>query len=444
MPVPELEGALVCDEVSLRWASDDFGHVVHNRPRAVLRPGEVADVAAIVTFAAEAGLGVAARGAGHSTYGQAQTAGGIVVDMARLNLVSDVRADRVTAQAGALWSEVLDATLADGSTPAVLTDYLSTSVGGTLTVGGVGGTSHRYGLQVDGIQELCVVTGTGELVTCSPERNRRLFDAVRAGLGQCGIITSATINVIPAPDRARRYRLPYPNLVPLLTDQQQLVMRGGCDFIQGQILSAAPGVWTYLLEAAAYYTPPAVPADAMLLNGLSYDGAEAEIEDIPYREFQHRMTLGEAALRASGEWLYPHLWLTVFLPSRTTATFVEEILAGLTVADLGNSGLMLLYPLRADRLRAPLSRIPDSELVWLFAILRTAGPDDPAHAAALIEVNRMVRDRAIASGGLTYPINAVPMSAADWQVHFGPRWQQLQAAKETFDPHAILTPGYGI
>lgn len=444
VPLPELDGVLVCDESSLRWAAEDFGHVLHHRPRAVLHPGGVADVAAIVAFAGKAGLGVAARSGGHSTYGQAQTAGGIVIDMAGLDLVSDVGVDRVTAQAGALWSDVVDATLARGRTPAVLTDYLDISVGGTLSVGGVGGTSHHYGFQVDGVEELSVVTGTGQLVTCSLERNRRLFDAVRAGLGQCGIIINATLRVIPAAARARRYRLHYHDLATFLADQRQLVMQGRCDFLQGQIVPAAPGVWRYLLEAAAYYTPPVVPADAMLLNGLGDDRADEEIDDISYREFAHRMAPGEAALRASGEWLYSHPWVTVFLPSQTTAALVGEILAGLTPADLGTSGLVLLYPVRTNRLHAPLTRIPDSELVWLCALLRTASVDDPAAGTALIEANRTIYDRAIACGGVIYPINALPMSPADWRIHFGPRWQQLQRAKEEFDPHGILTPSYGI
>jgi FAD/FMN-containing dehydrogenase len=326
----------------------------------------------------------------------------------------------------------------------VLTDYLDISVGGTLTVGGVGGTSHCYGFQVDSVEELGVVTGTGQLVTCSPERNRRLFDAVRAGLGQCGIIISATISVIPAPARARRYRLRYRDLGTFLADQRQLVMQGRFDFLQGQIVLAAPGVWRYLLEAAAYYTPPALPADAVLLHGLGDDRTEEEIDDISYREFAHRMAPGETALRASGEWLYPHPWITVFLPSGATAALVSEILAGLTTAELGNSGLALLYPVRADRLRAPLMRVPDSELVWLFALLRTASAEDPAGAAAMIEANRVVRDRVLACGGVTYPISTLPMSPADWRTHFGPHWRQLLIAKEEFDPHGILAPGYGI
>jgi cytokinin dehydrogenase len=84
------------------------------------------------------------------------------------------------AGAGATWSGVLAATLPFGLTPPVLADYLRLSVGGTLTVGGVGAMTARHGLQADNVLELDVVTGRGDLLTCSPERHPDLFDAVRA------------------------------------------------------------------------------------------------------------------------------------------------------------------------------------------------------------------------------------------------------------------------
>lgn len=431
------------DDASLRWAAEDFGHLVHHLPRAVLRPSTIAEVADIVASASEARLSVAARGAGHSSYGQAQCAGGIVIDMSGLNLVSEPQVDRITVQGGALWSSVLEATLAGGTTPAVLTDYLHTSVGGTLAAGGVGGTSHRYGFQVDTVEELRVVTGTGRPVTCSPRRNRELFDAIRAGLGQCGITVSATLRVIPAPALVRRYRLHYHDLATFLADQRDLVLQGRFDFLQGQIVLVAGG-WRYLVEAAAYHPPLAVPTGAALPDGLHDDRAAREIDDLPYREFAHRMATGEAALRASGEWLHPHPWLTTFLPAQDAAALAGEVLASRALCQLGNSGLVLTYPLRADRLCAPLTRVPDSELVWLFGLLRTASPEDPAGVTAQIEANRLIRDRVLARGGTAYPINAVPMSPRDWRTHFGPRWEQLRAAKEKFDPRGILTPGCGI
>ncbi len=47
-------------------------------------------------------------------------------------------------------------------------------------------------------------------------------------------------------------------------------------------------------------------------------------------------------------------------------------------------------------------------------------------------------------GGYFYPVDSVPMSPDDWRRHFGPRWHQLQAAKQAFDPDDLLAPGQGV
>jgi FAD/FMN-containing dehydrogenase len=121
----------------------------------------------------------------------------------------DDRARAPAADDGATWAEVLGVTLPQGRTPPVLPDYLGLSVGGTLSVGGVGGTTWRLGVVSDHVLELEVVTSRGETVTCSPVVHRRLFDAVRAGLGQVGIVTRATLRLVPAPQRVRRSLLSY-------------------------------------------------------------------------------------------------------------------------------------------------------------------------------------------------------------------------------------------
>ena len=59
----------------------------------------------------------------------------------------------------------------------------------------------RHGVQADNVLEMDVITGTGEKITCSASRHSDLFNAVRAGLGQVGVITSATLALMPAPHR---------------------------------------------------------------------------------------------------------------------------------------------------------------------------------------------------------------------------------------------------
>src|SRR5437764_1823109 len=142
-------------------AGEDFGKVVRRPPRFVVEPHRIDELVGVVRQAREHGLQVAARGEGHSTNGQAQAKDGIVVAMRAMDSIHMVGPDQASVDAGATWRQVLRRTLALGLTPPVLTDYLGLSVGGTLSVGGLSGSSFRHGAQVDHVTELEVVTGSG-------------------------------------------------------------------------------------------------------------------------------------------------------------------------------------------------------------------------------------------------------------------------------------------
>src|SRR5262249_39503511 len=148
-----------------------------------------------------------------------------------------------------------------------LTDYLELTVGGTLSVGGLGGASHRCGAQVDQALELEVVAGTGEVVTCSLSRERELFEAALAGLGQCGIIARARLRLVPADTKARVFRLLYDTPGAMMHDAGLLVAEERCSHLAGYLVPGPYGEWAAMLEAAAGYTPPAAPDDAYLLAG---------------------------------------------------------------------------------------------------------------------------------------------------------------------------------
>ena len=59
--IPELDGALLIDEASLDEAANDFGHLRHLRPIAVLEPATPEDVVKIVRFASEHRIKIAVR-----------------------------------------------------------------------------------------------------------------------------------------------------------------------------------------------------------------------------------------------------------------------------------------------------------------------------------------------------------------------------------------------
>jgi FAD/FMN-containing dehydrogenase len=66
------------------------------------------------------------------------------------------------------WHEVEAAANARGRTIPVLTDNLDTTVGGTLSVGGIGTRSVSYGRQVDWVDALTLIRPDGTIVLCSP------------------------------------------------------------------------------------------------------------------------------------------------------------------------------------------------------------------------------------------------------------------------------------
>lgn len=445
--IPALDGTLVTDEASLAAAFDDFGHIVHRRPVAVLRPGSVRDVVAMVRFCDTHRLSVAPRGQGHATNGQAQVQGGLVIETATLADIGSLGPDSttVTVGAGVRWSEVAKAAIAHGRTPPVFTDYLELSVGGTLSVGGLGGQTHRHGAQVDNVTELQVVTGTGEFVRCSATRHSDLFHAVLAGLGQCAVIVAATLRLVPAPESVRHYLLPYDDLETFLDDQRTLVEDGRFDYVEGQVSADAGGAFrVYTLEAVAY-GPPAGPApdDTVLLRGLRHNPSGVQQSDRPYYDFLDRIAPGVAALKEAGLWSYAHPWLNLLLPGGSTATVTRELLDALTPDDLG-PGVVLVYPFLREHLTTPLLRTSRDAVPYLFAVLRATPPDDTATVERLLAANRVAYEVTAAAGGTHYPVGSVPFTRADWREHFGSAWRGLEVAKRTYDPRGILVPGQGI
>ncbi len=443
-PLPGLDGELRFDEATRRAAADDFGHLVHRAPEAVLFAASSDDVAKTIRWAGRRGLKFAARGNGHSTFGRSQVEHGVVADMSRLRNIGAVAGDRIVVEAGAKWSEVLGVTLAQGMTPPVLTDYLELSVGGTLVVGGVGGTTSAFGVQADNVVEIEVVTGTGETIACSAKNHADLFDAVRAGLGQVGVVTRATLKLVPARESVRRFLLAYPDLGTMLTDARALAGDDRFDAVQGAIRATPGNGFDFRLDVASYFDREP-PDDTELLAGLSDDAARREPMTIGYRDYLYRLAPLEAAMRANGQWYFPHPWLTTFIGDRQVEAVVNAELAGLEPpADLGPLGQIVLSPIRTSAISSPLFRMPSDELSYTFNLVRIPATDDRRAARRLVEANEATYRRIKAAGGTLYPVSAFSLSRRQWRDHFGPAFGQLKAAKRRFDPENTLTPGYEV
>ncbi|QOZ72070.1 FAD-binding protein [Bradyrhizobium arachidis] len=433
---------LADDSESCAAAAQDFGHIVQRRPRAICKPATSGEVVDILRWAREQGLKVAARGQGHATYGRAMAEDGIVMDLGALAAIHRIEPDRVVVDAGATWHDVLDATLAKGLTPPVLTNYLGLSVGGTLAVGGIGGSSSRHGLQTDQVLELDVVTGEGVELTCSPTAHAELFDAVRAGLSQCAIITRATLRLMRAPERVRRYLLSYPDLASLTADQRRALDERRFDQLQGAVVPDSAGGWRYQLEAGVFYDSNTPPDDKVLLAGLA-DKRET-VSDLGFGEDANAFAKLEKLLRSNGQWFNPHPWLLTYLRGSNALEVASEVIAELNSDDLGPFGRITYYPMFKDACRTPLLRLPDERVVVPFNLIRIPVTAYKANADRQVVRNRTLYDRIREAGGILYPVSALAMSSQDWADHFGARWPLLRDARRRHDPDGILTPGYDL
>lgn len=170
---------------------------IDRRPAVVARCTGVADVVAAVRWAAEHEVLVAVRGGGHNVGGFGTCDGGIVIDLSPMKGVRvDPTSRRVFAQGGLVWRELDRETQAFGL---AVTGGLvsSTGVGGFTLGGGIGWLQRKYGLAIDSLLSVDLVTADGSLVHASADENSDLFWGLRGGGGNFGVATALEFALHP-------------------------------------------------------------------------------------------------------------------------------------------------------------------------------------------------------------------------------------------------------
>lgn len=170
---------------------------IDRHPALIAKCADVADVIAAVKVAQETGLPVAVRGGGHSFPGLSVCDDGIVIDLAPMKAIRvDPQARTARAQAGVLLGELDRETQPFGLVvPAGIVTH--TGLAGLTLGGGIGWVMRKYGLTIDQLLSVDMVTAAGEVVTASPQQNPDLFWGVRGGGGNFGIVTEFEFRLSP-------------------------------------------------------------------------------------------------------------------------------------------------------------------------------------------------------------------------------------------------------
>jgi FAD/FMN-containing dehydrogenase len=167
------------------------------RPAAIVRPVDAAEVAQVVGLARDGGLELAVRGGGHSTAGHSLSDGGIVLDLSELTAIDvDPRARTAWAQAGLTAGAYTAAVQAHGLVTG-FGDTGSVGIGGLTLGGGVGYLVRKHGLTIDNLLGVELVTADGRLLSVDAETHPDLFWAIRGGGGNFGVATRFQFRLHP-------------------------------------------------------------------------------------------------------------------------------------------------------------------------------------------------------------------------------------------------------
>ena len=185
------EVALPGDPVYVE-ATTIWNGMISRRPAVVVRPHDVADVVRTVHVARDHGIELSIRGGGHNIAGLALSDGGLTLDMSSFRTVEVDRHTRLaTTGAGCTLGDIDRATQQHGL--ATTLGFVSETGAAGLTLGGgFGYLTRQFGWTVDDLEEVEIVTASGEVLRSSRTENEELFWALRGGGGNFGVVTEFT------------------------------------------------------------------------------------------------------------------------------------------------------------------------------------------------------------------------------------------------------------
>ena len=188
---------LVPDDPGYDEARSLWNGLIDRRPALIVQCSGAADVVDAVNFAREQGLDLSIKGGGHNVAGNAVNDDGIVIDLSQMRGVHvdpDTRTVRV--QGGATWGDCDRETQLFGlAVPAGVVS--TTGVAGLTLHGGLGHLRRKYGLTIDNLLSVDIVTADGQFRRASATENEDLFWAVRGAGSNFGVVTSFEFQAHP-------------------------------------------------------------------------------------------------------------------------------------------------------------------------------------------------------------------------------------------------------
>ncbi|MDP1667517.1 FAD-linked oxidase C-terminal domain-containing protein [Phaeovulum sp.] len=361
--------AVIDDPFETRAYECDALAAYRTRPLAVVLPRSTAEVAAALKVCHRHGVPVVPRGAGTSLAGGAMpSADAVILGVARMSAVLEVdTANRfVRVEAGRTNLAVSAAVEGEGFFYAPdPSSQLACLIAGNIAMNSGGAHCLKYGVTTNNLMGVTLVTMAGEVLEIggpyADAGGLDLLGVICGSEGQLGVVTEATLRILPKPEGAR----------PVLIGFDSSEVAGACvaDIIRAGVLPVAIEFMDRpCIRATEAFAQPGYPdCEALLI--VEVEGAEAEIDEqlglirqiamrhapVEFREAQSdeeakRIWLGrKSAFGAMGQ-INDYVCLDGTIPVSALPQTLRRIgemaaAAGLEVANVFHAGDGNMHPL---------------------------------------------------------------------------------------------------
>lgn len=396
----------------------DFGGYRCTVPTVVLSPENIHQVQDVVEFAARHSVPISVRGHGCSSGGQSLTRG-ILIETRHLNNLQ-IERESIICGGGSKWGDIQNILVRREQTVPVLINRHDTTVGGTLSVGGFGGTSLRRGPQAAHVEELSILSRQGKLIQA--KKGDPIFAFALCGLGRVGVILEAKIPLIPYLQWTKIEHRWFSETFSLLEIAKMVAAESDWDHCK-IIFSLNTRQWKLVLGSDHHERPVELASNQELhQNYYRYCfEKEAAFVSVYARSHFDRCRIPRPSSTAQ-------IWADYLLPAESADTFFAEVRSRLSDGTcLRNCHGTVLCGQQGLRDLLPLAPVPRSSLIVTIGtytvVPKYASFDYLARFDYLAEF-------CLSLGGAVYLHGAHPRDNAFFERQFGSdvirRWHNLQ------------------
>jgi len=272
------DGAVISDMAEVKAYECDALSAYRCPPLCAVLPTDTEQVSAVLKICHEIGVPVVPRGSGTSLAGGAlPTADSVILGVARMNDVLEVDYDNrfIRVQSGRTNLSVTGAVEEDGFFYAPdPSSQLACAIAGNIAMNSGGAHCLKYGVTTNNLLGVTLVLMDGEVVEIGGAHldasGLDLLGLICGSEGQLGVVTEATLKILPKPEGAR----------PVLIGFDSNEVAGACvsDIIKAGVLPVAIEFMDRpCIEATEAFAHPGYPeCEALLI--VEVEGSDAEID----------------------------------------------------------------------------------------------------------------------------------------------------------------------